>query len=176
MSKIYRLFRYDWPLHFVLLLTNWFPDNLKLLQFRGYLARPFFKHAGKNIQIGRNVTFYNPSLISIGSNVYFALGCWFTAANEILIGSNILFGPYCVIVTSNHSLNIDNYFSGKEVDNKSVEFSDGCWIGAHSVILSGSRIGNGCILAANSVLNSDCEDFSVYGGTPAKFLKYAKNE
>ena len=34
----------------------------------GKMARPFFKKCGKNLGIGRNVTFYNPSKIEIGKS------------------------------------------------------------------------------------------------------------
>jgi len=118
MNKLYRLLRYDWPLHFVLLFTNWLPDNVFFIRMRGWLASAFFKNAGRNIEIGRNVTFYNPSKITIGNNVYFAQGCWFSANQEISIRDNILFGPYVVLVNSNHSLKNGAYFFGKPSEKK----------------------------------------------------------
>ena len=60
-----------------LLFTNWLPDNVIFINLRGRLARPFFKKCGKNLGIGRNVCFYNPSKMEIGTNVYIAYGCWF---------------------------------------------------------------------------------------------------
>ena len=52
-------------LHFVLLFTNWLPDNVIFLRFRGFLANFFLMGTCKNLRIGRNVTFYNPSKIYI---------------------------------------------------------------------------------------------------------------
>ncbi|MCO5259133.1 MAG: hypothetical protein M9916_03230 [Crocinitomicaceae bacterium] len=57
MTNLIRLLRYDWPLHFVLLLTNWLPDNVVFLRLRGYLAHFFFLSCGKNLRLGRNLTF-----------------------------------------------------------------------------------------------------------------------
>jgi acetyltransferase-like isoleucine patch superfamily enzyme len=176
MNRYYKLLRYDWPLHFVLLFTNWFPDNVLLIKFRGFLARPFFKKTGFNLQIGRDVTFYNPSKISLGNNVYVAKGCWFSAGEQINIGSNILFGPYVVIVTSNHSLKDGSYFFGDPVDIMPVNIYNGCWIGAHVTILSGSCIEEGTLIAANTVFKGNSEKFSIFAGNPAKFVKYVKNE
>ena len=59
MSKIRRLMLHDWPLHFVLLITNWLPDNVFIIRLRGRLARPFFKKCGKRLGIDQNVVFYN---------------------------------------------------------------------------------------------------------------------
>jgi len=85
MNKLYRLLRYDIPMHFILLLTNWLPDNVIFIRLRGSLARPFFNHCGKRLGIGRNVVFYNPSNISIGNDVYIAYGNWFSSSFGVII-------------------------------------------------------------------------------------------
>lgn len=171
MNKIVRLLRYDWPLHFVLVLTNWWPDNVFLIRLRGRLARPFFRSCGKNLLLGRDITFYNSSNISFGENVYVAKGCWFSGGEKISVGNDILFGPYVVIVTSNHSIYKESYFFGEPVDLKPVVIKSGSWIGAHCTILSGSELNRCCLLAANSVFKGKSEEFGVYAGQPAKFIR-----
>ena len=55
-------------------------------------------------------------------------------------------------------------------------------IGAGSVILPNVKLGQGCSIGALSLVNIDCEEFSIYSGVPAKkigkrlkrFLKYEK--
>jgi acetyltransferase-like isoleucine patch superfamily enzyme len=39
------------------------------------------------------------------------------------------------------------------------------------VILPGVKLGEGCVVAANSVVTKSFEDFSIIGGVPAKLLK-----
>jgi len=173
MKNLLRLLRYDWPLHFVLTLTNWFPDNISLLRFRGMLAAPFLKRAGRNIKIGRDVTFYNASNVSIGNDVYIAKGCWFSAGEEIIIGNKILFGPYVVVVTGNHSIKNGSYYEGPPIGRKKVYIGDGSWIGAHATVLAGVEMGATTLLAANSVLAQSTEPFAIMGGVPAKLIKYA---
>lgn len=46
------------------------------------------------------------------------------------------------------------------------------WIGTHSVILSGVTIGDGVIIAANSVITNDVPPYAVVAGSPAKVIKY----
>lgn len=173
MNKWIRILRYDWPLHFVLTLTNWFPDNVALLRLRGLLASPFLGSAGKNIQIGRDVTFYNPRNVHIGSNVYIAKGTWFSASADIRVNDNVLFGPYVVVVTSNHSIEHQAYYFGKPIDIKEVNIYSGAWIGAHSTILSGSIVNKCVLIAANSVFRGESEPYGVYAGMPAKLIKIA---
>jgi acetyltransferase-like isoleucine patch superfamily enzyme len=176
MNKWKRLLRYDWPLHCVLTLTNWFPDNVALLRIRGFLARPFLGSAGKNVQIGRDVTFYNARNIHIGKNVYIAKGTWFSASVNIRIEDNVLFGPYVVVVTSNHSIKDGAYYFGEPVDVKEVVIQSGAWIGAHSTILSGSVVNKGVLVAANSVFKGVSEPYGIYAGTPAKWIKNANEQ
>lgn len=46
------------------------------------------------------------------------------------------------------------------------------WIGAHSVILSGAKIGHGAIIAANSVVKGEVPPYAIVGGVPSKIIKY----
>jgi acetyltransferase-like isoleucine patch superfamily enzyme len=164
---MWRLLRYDLPLHFVLRFTNWLPDNVVFIRLRGRLARPFFGSCGKKLGIGRDVTFYNSSNIHIGNWVYVAKGSWFSASESITIEDEVLFGPYVCVASSNHTLLDGSYRFGKP-DKGPVLIKKGSWIGAHGVILKGTVLGQGTVLAANSVLTKPSEDNSVYAGVPAK--------
>jgi acetyltransferase-like isoleucine patch superfamily enzyme len=52
-----------------------------------------------------------------------------------------------------------------------VEIGNDVWIGEGATIMSGVKIGNGAIIAANSTVTKDVEHYSIVGGNPAKFLK-----
>lgn len=170
MKGLLRLLRYDWPLHFALLLTNWLPDNVVFLRLRGALARPFMGRCGSNLRLGRHVTFYNPSAIRIGRDVYVALGTWFMAGAPIEVGDEVLFGPYCAVVSSNHTRREGSYRFGPS-QQLPITIGRGCWFGAHVTVTAGSKIGNGCLLAANSVVGGTVEDNWMAGGVPAKPVK-----
>lgn len=170
MNSMWRLIRYDFPMHFILRLTNWWPDSIALIKLRGKLAKPFFKKCGKNVGIGRNVTFYNPSNIEIGNSVYIAYGCWFLGAGNLVIEDEVIFGPYVVISPGNHT-KIDGSFRNGPPEFSDITIGYGSWIGAHCTLVLGCNVGKGTLLAANSVLNKHTENDSLYGGVPAKFIK-----
>jgi len=50
------------------------------------------------------------------------------------------------------------------------------WIGARVIILDGITIGDGAIVAANSVVSKDVEPYAIVGGIPARFIKYRFDE
>lgn len=174
MKKWYRLLRYDWPMHFVLLLTNWLPDNVIFMKMRGLLTRPFFKSCGYGVTLGRDITFYNPSKITLGNKVYIAKGCWLLGHEEINIGDEVLLGPYVVIVTANHSYKNGSYHAGPIVDNAPVFIDSGAWISAHCTLLPGSVIQHGVLIGANSVFRGQTEPGGVYAGVPAHIIKKIK--
>ena len=52
-----------------------------------------------------------------------------------------------------------------------VVIGNDVWIGSGSTILSGIRIGDGAVIAANSVVVKDIPAYAIVGGNPAKVLK-----
>lgn len=168
--RLYNIVRYDLPLHILLLLTNWLPDFVVFIRLRGRIVRPFLKDCGHGLGLGRGVTFYNPSRISIGHNVYIAKGCWFSASDDVVIEDEVLFGPYVCIASSNHS-RLNGSFRYGEPTKGPILIQKGSWLGAHAVVTKGSTLGEGTVLAANSVLIGTSESQSLYAGLPAKKIK-----
>lgn len=57
------------------------------------------------------------------------------------------------------------------ISNGPIIIGNDVWIGSKVTVLSGVKIGNGAIIAANSVVSRDVLPFSIVGGVPAKLLK-----
>ena len=49
---------------------------------------------------------------------------------------------------------------------------DGVWIGMRAMIMPGVTIGEGAVVAANSVVTKDVEPYSIVGGNPARLVKH----
>ena len=47
---------------------------------------------------------------------------------------------------------------------------DDVWIGGGATILKGCTIGKGSVIAAGAIVTGDVEQYSIYGGVPAKKL------
>ena len=52
------------------------------------------------------------------------------------------------------------------------EIGSDAWIGANAVILRGVKVGIGSVVGAGAVVTSDIPDFAVFGGVPAKLIRY----
>ena len=52
-----------------------------------------------------------------------------------------------------------------------VKIGNDVWIGRRVIIMAGVHIGDGAIIAANSVVTKDIPPYSIYGGVAAKLIK-----
>ena len=171
MTRWQTILRYDWPLHFILLLTNWLPDNVVFLRLRGFLARPFLGKCGSDLRLGRNISLYNPSKIEFGAHVYLAYGCVFLAGSQtISLDNEVVIGPYCVLASENHTRKKDSFRYGIP-QSATVFIGRGSWLGAHVVVTAGSNIGQGTLVAAGAVVTGVVPANILAGGVPAKIIK-----
>lgn len=56
--------------------------------------------------------------------------------------------------------------------NGEVIIMNDCWIGQNVTLLSGITIGNGAVVAAESVVTKDVPEYAIVGGNPAKIIGY----
>jgi acetyltransferase-like isoleucine patch superfamily enzyme len=127
-----------------------------------------------NLKIGRYTSIIGPN-----TDVYCAI-------NSVRIGSfcsiarNVIFQEY------NHNINrLSTYFIYQNILGDSLKndieskgdilIGNDVWIGAQCVILGGARIGNGAVIAANSVVVGEIPPFAIAAGSPAKVIKYRFN-
>lgn len=103
--------------------------------------------------------------------------------NPIKIGSFCSIARNVTIQEFNHNYTgvttypiLQNIFKkNKKMDiysNGAIEIGNDVWIGTQCVILSGAKIGNGAIVAANSTVSSVVPPYAIVAGSPAKIIKY----
>jgi Acetyltransferase (isoleucine patch superfamily) len=113
---------------------------------------------GKGVKIGDRTTFNND--------------CFFGAAGGIEIGDDVVAGQFVRFHSQNHNYdNLDVLIKVQGVKHKGIKIGDNCWIGSGTVFLDGAVLGNGCVVAANTVVTKEFSENSVIGGVPAKILK-----
>ncbi len=116
----------------------------------------------------------------LGENVALHIG----QSKGVYIGDNVGIARGSFVRSANHKFeDIEKPYMLQGHDSKSVQFNDreysivlddNVWIGAHSVILSGTKLGRGCILAAGSVVSGEFPPFSIIVGNPARVVSNRK--
>jgi len=170
MGRVMHLLRYEWGMHFASLVTNWLPDNVPFLSFRGWLAAHFLGSCGKRLRLGRDVTMYNPAVVHFADDIYVAHGCCFMANATIHVGSEVMFGPYCVVASANHTRARRSFRFGP-IRGMPVVIGAGTWLAAHVTVTAGARIGQGSMVAANAVVTERVPDDVIAGGVPARVMR-----
>ena len=55
-----------------------------------------------------------------------------------------------------------------------VKIRDDVWIGSNSILLDGTAIDRGCVVAVGSVVKGHLQEFGIYGGHIAKLMGHRK--
>jgi acetyltransferase-like isoleucine patch superfamily enzyme len=106
---------------------------------------------GENCAINPTVTFTDPHMTQIGSNVRMAGG--------------IVFGH-------DGSVNMVNHAHGKKFDAVGpVVISDNVFIGVGAIVLAGTYIGENTIIGAGCVVSGRIEGGGVYAGNPLRRIR-----
>jgi acetyltransferase-like isoleucine patch superfamily enzyme len=119
-----------------------------------------------NITIG-DYTHISPYVTIIGGkNAYF----YSNGFNNIMAGARIICGSDRFDDSGLFGAMIPNEFKGKQIMKPVVmkKFSN---IGTNAIVLPGSTLREGVLLAAGSLLMGDTEAWGVYKGNPAVLVK-----
>ena len=108
--------------------------------------------------------------VFIEKGVFINHNVFIDAWESVTIKENTAIAFDVMICTSSHKIGSSSKRAG-ESQRKPIIIGKGCWIGARSIILPGVTIGDGCVIAAGSVVNKDCNSNSLYAGNPAKFIR-----
>jgi acetyltransferase-like isoleucine patch superfamily enzyme len=153
---------------------------------------------GKNVIIDTDTVFKNKDHVKIGNNC--AIDKGFYSTTQVQIGDYVHISPYVTCIGGSKALfcakgfnnimagariiccsdrfddsglfgaMIPDEFKGRQINRPVImeKFSN---IGTNCIVLPGSILREGVLLAAGSLLMGDTEPWGVYKGNPAKLVK-----
>jgi len=156
----------------------------------GWTARCENRNRRQEVSIGDNCSIWGALIC--GTNAQISIGSYTTIRyrSTIISTQRVQIGSYCIL--SNHIWIFDNNshptdpdirlkmcksgFYGELwdinlADKKEVIVEDNVWIGQYATILKGVTIGEGAIVAMNSVVTKDVPAYAVVAGNPAQVVK-----
>lgn len=120
----------------------------------------------KGIDIGENVTFYEPN-----TNHVDVQKPWL-----VRIGNNVEITRGVVIITHDYAWSVIKQATGEIIGNRGkVIIGNNVFIGMNTVILNGVTIGNNVIIGANTLVNKDVPSGAVVVGNPVKVIDSVEN-
>ena len=112
---------------------------------------------GGNVLIGEN-TFIGPNVIIYGHG-------------DVTIGDNCLVAMGCKIIAANHTYALGTNINMQKNIFKPIVIGNDVWIGADTKVLAGVIIGDGCVVAAGSVVTKSIPANTIVAGIPARAIK-----
>lgn len=137
-----------------------------------------FRHGG-TLTLGENVNIESGAILSpfggfiqignhSGVNHYTIL----YGHGGLTIGNFVRIAAHCILIPANHGTrDSDAPMCTQPLTKKGIVIGNDIWIGAHSVILDGVRIGDGAVIAAGSVVTRAIKPKSIVAGIPAKAIR-----
>ena len=157
---------------FIQALLRYFPYQLGLY-LRQKIYPYFFNSFGKNVRIYDSVVIKYPSQITLGNDCTINQFCYIVGKGGLTIGNDVMVGAGSKMTTTSHDFErTDIPMRLQGISCKPIAIEEDVWIGFNVVILGGSVIKKGSIVATGCVVNGiEFPIFAVIGGTPAKQLK-----
>ena len=148
------------------------PSGRRFRRLRESYYRRVLRACRSNLDVSQNVIVTFPQRLAVGSNVFINRGTFVTAHAHITIGDNALIGPYVIINSGDHLFG-DRATPIRDQGHtaRPIVIHSDVWIGAHAVILKGTVLGEGSVVAAGAVVRDDVPPYTVVAGVPARPIK-----
>lgn len=126
---------------------------------------------GKNFKMrdGAKIRVRKGAVCKIGKNTSVNCNNVITSREKIIIGNDVQFSPNVQIYDHDHEFDIEGGIKVGKYKTGSIEIGNNVWIGANTIILRGTKIGDNVVIAAGSIVKDE-----VPAGT--LFIQKRKNE
>lgn len=163
-NPIYRFLYRRIYLFFERYFTNILMKNFPSWSVRKLWFRLMGIKIGEKSHIDMSTYFLATRHLSLGKYVHINQGCFIDSRGTISMGNYISISHYVRLCSGGHDLSSPTF----EGEHAPIIINDYCWIGIGATILKGVTLGEGCVVAAGSVVTKDVEPYSIVGGIPAK--------
>lgn len=118
----------------------------------------YFRSQGA--EIGQDVEIFGANLYTFGSEPYLV-----SIGNQVTISHQVDFITHDGGLRVARGMHPDAYIYGR------IHVADRCFLGAHSILMPGARIGEGSVIGSGSIVTGDIPSGVVAVGAPAKPVK-----
>jgi maltose O-acetyltransferase len=133
-----------------MMLVKWIP----LYKLRATLMRLSGYSLGRDVYIGQDLLVIDEP----------------SDRGMIRIGDRVAISPRVTLVTSSRP-NFSRIEPFVPVLHSPINIENDAWLGTGVIVLPGTKIGEGAVVAANSVVTKNVEPYTIVGGSPAEFIR-----
>ena len=151
-TKLFHFYKFNAPM--ICLIS---PLTEITLDYGGTLS------IGKNFKMrdGAKIRVRKGAVCKIGKNVSVNSNNIIACREHIEIGDDVQFSPNVQIYDHDHDFRVKGGLKMGKYKTSSIKIGDNVWIGANTIILRGTVIGDNCVIAAGSVIKGRYIDGTV---------------
>ena len=130
-------------------------------------------NVGRRARLETHRTERGQAQLTIGSGTHIGNDFHAGAALRVLIGRNCMIASGCTVLDHDHDFAnpFDARQSREGVLAAPTVIEDSVFLGERTTVLKGVRIGNGCVVAAHSVVTHDLPPLTMAAGAPARPIR-----
>lgn len=124
------------------------------------ISRGACLHLGRGVKIRERayLSVRKGAVLNIDDNASVGMDCKVVCHEKIEIGAGTLLSPNVLIYDHDHVFSKEEGVARKQFKTAPISIGRNCWIGANTVILKGTEIGDNCIVGAGCVLKGKYPD------------------
>lgn len=145
-------------------LNTYLPIPIAIKRF---LLKLFGAKLGVGVVIKPAVNIKYPWFLRVGNHVWIGEQVWIDNLSEVVIGDHSCLSQGALILTGNHNYRRSTF----DLTSQPITIDDGVWIGAKAVVCPGVRCHSHSVLAVNSVATRSLEEYGIYQGNPAVWVR-----
>lgn len=90
------------------------------------------------------------------------------------MGDDVLFGPEVMLTAASYRYDLGDPVTDQPMAEADIIIGDNVWLATRAIILPGSQIGAGSIVAAGAVVKGEFPPMSIIAGSPARIVSERK--
>ncbi len=123
--------------------------------------------------VSPDAVFQNAARIEIGKRVRIGSRCHLWAGpshGRIILGDDVLFGPDVLLTAASYRHDLGSPVTDQPMAEADIVIGNDVWLATRVIVLPGTRIGDGSIIAAGAVVKGEFPPMSIIAGSPARIV------
>lgn len=160
-----KLLRGVWQIYYAVLFRPFAGPVFRY--WRSFSLRLWGAKIGKRCSIAAGVKIWAPWNLEIGDYVAVANGANLYDVAKIKVDNHVTISQDSYICTASHDIREKL----RPLIFEKITIDAFAWVCAKAIVLQGTKIGEGAVVAAGAVVTKDVEPWMVVGGNPARVIK-----